>query len=245
MIETLIQDTRYGLRQLRRSPGFTVAALLTLALGIGANALIFSVVNAVFLRPLSYRDAGRLVWATEFFPKFNHSMVLAPEYAAWKRQSAVFERMEALGVTFGANLTSASRPAERVPTAHVTPGFFAMVGIGPRLGAGFDPNTALPDQPVAILSDVLWRGYLQADPGIVGKSVTLNGKPLTVVGVMPPGFVYPDGADVAVWLPDAVLPTAIVPSRSPQPVRLIGRLKPGVTVEQARAEYAVVRKSRA
>jgi hypothetical protein len=109
------------------------------------------VVNAVFLRPLSYRDAGRLVWATEFFPKFNRSMVLAPEYAAWKRQSAVFERMEAMGVTFGANLTSASRPAERVPTAHVTPGFFAMVGIGPRLGAGFEPNTGSPDQPVAIL----------------------------------------------------------------------------------------------
>ncbi len=109
-------------------------------------------------------------------------MVLAPEYAAWKRQTAVFERMEAMGVTFGSNLTSASRPAERVQTAHVTPGFFAMVGIAPRLGAGFDPNAGPVDHPEAILSDALWRGYFQADSGVVGKSVTLNGKPLTVVG---------------------------------------------------------------
>jgi len=103
-MERSLDEARQALRRLRHSPGFTAAALLTLALGIGANALIFSVVNAVFLHPLSYRDAGRLVWATEFFPKFNRSMVLAPEYAAWKRQSAVFERMEAMGVTCGANL---------------------------------------------------------------------------------------------------------------------------------------------
>ena len=235
-MERALHDARHALRRLRRSPGFTVAALLTLALGIGANALIFGVVNAVFLRPLSYHDASRLVWATEFFPKFNRSMVLTPDYAAWKRQSALLERLEAMGNTFGANLTSASRAAERVQVAHVTPGFFAMVGISPNLGAGFDPNAGTLDHPVAILSDALWLNYLQADPRILGKSVTLNGKPLTVVGVMPPGFVYPDGPDVAVWLPDAVLTAATVPSRSPQSVRLIGRLKPGVTQEQARTE---------
>src|SRR5580658_7408155 len=151
-MEKALYEARQALRRLRRSPGFTVAALLTLALGIGANALIFSVVNAVFLRPLSYRDAGRLVWATEFFPKFNRSMVLAPEYAAWKLQSSQFERIEAMGNTFGSNLTSASRPAERVQTAHVTPGFFTMVGISPRVGAGFNANVSQTDQPVAILS---------------------------------------------------------------------------------------------
>jgi putative ABC transport system permease protein len=189
-------------------------------------------VNAVFLRPLSYRDAGRLAWATEFFPKFNRSMVPAPDYAGWKRHSAVFERIEAMGPTFGTNLISAKRPAERVETAHVTPGFFAMVGIPPRLGPGFNQ----PGLPVAIVSDALWRGYLEADPAIVGKSVTVNGKPLTVVGVMPPGFVYPDGTDVALWLPDAVLPAATVPGRNPDRVRVIARLKPAVTIQQARAE---------
>src|SRR6476660_4439278 len=145
-METALHEARHALRRLRRSPSFTVAALLTLALGIGANALIFSVVNAAFLRPLSYHDASRLVWVTEFFPKFNRSMVLAPEYAAWKRQSAVFERLEAMAVTFGTNFTSANRPAERVQTAHVTPCFVAMVGIGPRLGTGFDAYTGSPDQ---------------------------------------------------------------------------------------------------
>jgi|HubBroStandDraft_1064217.scaffolds.fasta_scaffold01905_8 putative ABC transport system permease protein len=235
-MEKALYEARQALRRLRRSPGFTVAALLTLALGIGANALIFSVVNAVFLRPLSYRDAGRLVWATEIFPKFNRSMVPGPEYASWKRQSAVFERVEAMGPTFGNNLISAGQPAERVETAHVTPGFFAMVGIAPRLGAGFDASAGPPNHLTAIVSDALWRGYLQADPAVVGKSVTLNGKPLTVVGVMPPGFVYPDGADVALWLPDAVPPAATVPSDGPEEVRVIGRLKPGVALEQARAE---------
>jgi putative ABC transport system permease protein len=235
-MEKAIHEARQALRRLRRSPGFTAAALITLALGIGANALIFSVVNAVFLRPLSYRDAGRLVWATEFFPKFNRSMVPSPEYAAWKRQSAVFERMEGMGSTFGNNLISAGRPAEHVETAHVTPGFFAMVGIAPRLGAGFDPNTRSSDRRVGMVSDALWRGYLQGDPAVVGKNVTLDGKPLTIVGVMPRGFVYLDGADVAVWLPDAVVPADTVPSRSPDWVRVIGRLKPGATIEQARAE---------
>ena len=232
VMEKALYEARHALRRLRRSPGFTVAALVTLALGIGAKALIFSVVNAVFLRPLSYHSASRLVWATEFFPKFNRSMVPAPDYAAWKRQTAVFERVEAMGPTFGTNLISAKRPAERVETAHVTPGFFAMVGIPPRLGPGFNQ----PGLPVAIVSDALWRGYLEADPAIVGKSVTVNGKPLTVVGVMPPGFVYPDGSDVALWLPDAVLPAATVPGRNPDRVRVIARLKPAVTIQQARAD---------
>ena len=163
-METAFHDTLYALRRLRRSPGFSAAALLTLALGIGANALIFSVVNAVFLRPLLYRDASRLVWATEFFPKFNRSMVPAPDYAAWKRQNTTFEGLEAMGPTFGRNLTSAGRAAERVETAHVTPGFFAMVGIVPRLGSGFDPKAGPNGHEVAIISNALWRGYLQADP---------------------------------------------------------------------------------
>ena len=213
-----------------------MAATLTLGLGIGANALIFSVVNAVFLRPLSYADAGRLVWVTEFFPKFNRPMVLAPEYAAWKRDSHAFEQIEAMWNTMGANLASEGRPAERVQTAHVTPGFFAMAGIPPRLGRGFGSDADRSGPAVAVVSDALWRGYLRGDPRVLGKSVTLDGKPVTVVAVMPAGFVYPDGADIGVWLPDAVPAAATVPSRSPRPVRVIGRLKPGVTIEQARAD---------
>jgi putative ABC transport system permease protein len=163
-MEKSVHEMRQALRRLRFTRGFTAAALVTLALGIGANALVFSVVNAVFFRPLSYRDADRLVWATEFFPKLDRSMVLAPEYAAWKRQSAVFECVEAMGATVGANLSSAGRPAEHVQVAHVTPGFFAMIGISPRLGTGFDSNATSPDTPVAILSDGLWAATCRAIP---------------------------------------------------------------------------------
>jgi putative ABC transport system permease protein len=236
-MDKALHDARHAFLRLRRSPGFTVAAMLTLALGIGANALIFSVVDAVFIRPLSYHDADRLIWVTEFFPKLNRSMVPAPDFAAWKLQSALFERMEAMDSTFGTNLTAGGRPAERVQTAHVTPGFFDMAGIAPRMGAGFDPAAAgISEKPLAVLSDALWRGYLQADPAILGKSVVLNAKPFTVVGVMPPGFVYPDGADVGVWVPDAVPAAAVVPGPGLRSVRVIGKLKPGVTLEQARIE---------
>ena len=235
-MDQAFQDVRYAARRLRRSPAFAAAAIATLALGIGANALIFSAVSAVFLRPLSYPDAARLVWATEFFPKFNRSMALAPDYAAWKRDSAVFERLEAMGSTLGTNLVAGGRPAQRVQTARVTPGFFHMLGILPRLGPGFDSSGRAPSAATAIVSDQLWRGYLAADPGIAGKTVLVNGKPLTVVGVMPPGLVYPDGPDIGLWTPDAVSPEATVPGRRPQSLRVIGRLKAGVSVEQARAE---------
>jgi putative ABC transport system permease protein len=169
-------------------------------------------------------------------------MVLAPEFAAWKRQSTALERIEAMGFTFGANLTFANHAAEHVQTAHVTPSFFAMVGIAPRLGAGFDPGAGPADPPTAILSDALWRN-LQVDAGIVGKSITLNGTPYRVAGVMPRGFVYPDGPDVALWISDAVLPASTVPSRNPQPVRVIGRLKPGASKEQTRSELELIARS--
>jgi putative ABC transport system permease protein len=242
-MDRALHELRHALRRLRRSRGFTAAALITLALGIGANALIFSVVNSVFLRPLDYREPARLVWATEFFPNFNRSMVDAPEFAAWKGQSTVFERLEAMGATFGSNVSRATGPAERVQTAHVTPGFFALIGIPPRIGAGFDPNSFPSNAPLAILGDGLWRGYFDADPAIVGKSVTVNGSPRTIVGVMPAGLLYPGGADTQLWLPDAISPSMIVPQRATQAVSAIGRLKPGVSLEQARFELDRIARS--
>lgn len=238
-MDRLLHELRHALRRLRRSPGFAAAALATLALGIGANTLIFSVVNAIFLRPLSYRDPAKLVWITEFFPKYNRSMVLTPDYAAWKQHSESFEQLEGMGGSFGTNVAKpgTSAAAERIETAHITPGFFAMIGIRPRLGAGFDFSEQDAARPVAIVSDALWRGFLQADPAILGKSLTINAKPYSIVGVMPPGFIYPDGDHVGVWLPDAVLPISTSPAHRPAgSVRLIGRLKPDVSIDRARAD---------
>jgi predicted permease len=225
-------ELRYALRRLRQSPGFTAAALLTLALGIGANSLIFSVVNTVFLRPLSYPTPDRLFWASEFFPVFHRSMVLAPEYAAWKRQSNAFDRMEAMSTTTGVNLTSAGHSAEHVQVGRVTPGFFTTLGIAPRLGAGFDVKA---DDSVAMISDAFWRRYFQGDPSILGKSITLNGKSVTIVGIMPVGFVYPDAADASLWQPYPI-PPGMAPSRGMQVVRVIGRAKAGITAEAARED---------
>ncbi len=229
-MERVLHDGLQAARHLRKSPGFTAAALVTLALGIGANALIFSVVNAVFLRPLPYRDPARLVWISEFFPKFNRSMVPATDFAAWKRQGAAFERIEAMNATLGTSLTAGGRPAERVQIAHVTPGFLAMTGVSPRLGGGFDPDAAAPSTPSAVISNDLWRGYLAGDAEVIGRSIVLNGKSHTVVGVMPPGFLDSEGADTAAWVPDAITPANILPRHM---VRVIGRLKPGIAAEQA------------
>ena len=237
-------DLRFALRALRHSRGFAFAAVATLALGIGANTAIFSVVNTVFLRPLPYPHPERIVWATEFFPKSARPVVLMPEYAAWQQSNTAFDRLEATRTTIGVNLLVAGRSAERVQAGHVTPGFFAMLGVSPALGRDFTGNQA----SAALISDSLWRGYFQSDPHIVGTAINLNGAPATIIGVMPPGLLYPDaadtrypdGADAAVWLPDAVDAQGIVPRRSMRIVNVIGRLKPAVSVAQAQSDLEVV-----
>jgi putative ABC transport system permease protein len=236
--ENLWHDLRFAQRSLRKSPAFAAAAVGTLALGIGANAAIFSVVNAVFLRPLPYRDPSRLMWVTESMPKFARPIVLTPEFGAWKAQNQTFEQMEAFGTTTGVNLTMAGQPAMRVDSASVTPGFFSMLGVAPHIGRNFTPEESQAD--VAIVSDSFWRTSLNADPAFVGRTITLNGKAWTIVGVMPPGFVYPDAPSAAVWLPNEVPPDALVAKRGMRFVMALGRLKPQATPEQARADLNVI-----
>jgi putative ABC transport system permease protein len=241
-VENAIKDMRFSTRTLRRSPAFTVVAIITLALGIGANTAIFSVLNAVFLRPLPYVHPERLVWATEYFPKFKGNRMLMPEYAAWRQQNTAFEQLEAYGIGLGANVTCDNRAAERVHVTHITPGFFTMLGVQPQLGRTFASEEDRPNQNrVAMLSDALWRNYFNADPQILNKALSLNGKPYTVVGVMPPGFIGLDAADTGIWVPDAVNAKRSMPGRSMGLLAgVIGRLKPGVTAEAARANLEVI-----
>jgi putative ABC transport system permease protein len=238
VLDELAQDLRYAARMLHKSPGFAAAAVGLLALGIGANTAIFSVANAVFLRPLPYRNPDRLVWAAEHYPIFNRTMVFTPEYAAWKHGNTVFEKLAALQATTGVNLTAANRSAERVQATAVTHDFFEMLGAQPQIGRVFSPNEGRPD--VAILSDALWRNYFQADPKILGTRIVLDGTPSTVVGVMPPGFVHPGAADTGVWLPYAVTAANSVPATGMNIVSVIGRLKPGITPARARADLDVI-----
>ncbi len=240
-LENLVYDLRYALRSLTRNPGFALAVIGTLALGIGANTAIFSVVNAALLRPFPYKNAERVVWATEFFPKFNRPMVLAPEYAAWKRQNTAFEQLEAYGTTIGVNLTSGKQTAQRVRAGHVTPGFFKMLGVPPRVGRWFSSEDSQSGHDhLAVLSERLWQDYFHSDPHIVGRPVVLNGIPYSVIGVMPSGLLYPGGLDAAVWLPDAVHAAATVPARNMGVISVVGRLKHGVSIEKARANLEVI-----
>jgi putative ABC transport system permease protein len=235
----LWQDLRYGLRMLARNPGFGAVAIITLALGIGVNTAIFSVVDTALLRPLPYRDPARLVWATERFPfNRNAATVISPDFLAWRNQNAVFEEIGAFGGGVGANLTQAGEPT-RVSVINVTANFFHLLGVRPLAGRDFLPGEGKQDQShVALLSETLWRNRFGGDRAVFGKSMHLDGTPYTVVGVMPAGVRYPS-ADV--WTPVA-LNDERFSAHSPrwEIMNTIGRLKPGVTLRRAESDLLLI-----
>jgi MacB-like periplasmic core domain len=195
-LENLFQDLHFGIRMLRKSPGFTTVAVLTLALGIGANAAIFSVVNAVLLRPLPYKHADRIVWAAERFAFLRGSAtVMSPDFIPWCDRNRTFETIDAFVGSAGANLTGSSEP-QRVSVIRVTPGFFTMLGVEPLIGRFFLPDEGKEARShVALLSETVWRERFGGDKRILGKTVDLDGTPYAVVGVMPASVRYP-GADL-------------------------------------------------
>ncbi|PYU55728.1 MAG: hypothetical protein DMG55_26825 [Acidobacteria bacterium] len=234
--DRLRQDVRFGLRMLAKSPGFTTVAVLTLALAIGANTAIFSVVDAVLLRPLPFRDPARLVWATEHFA-FGPSTVVSADFPAWKDRNNAFEEIAAFGGTSGANLTGTGQPA-RVTVTNVTTGLFSMLGVQPVAGRAFLAEEGKQGREhVAVLSETLWRNSFGADPRIIGETIRLDGAGYLVVGVMP-ASLRPQ-ADV--WTPLA-LDAEIFSPHSPRWMMLaaIGRLKPGIAVSKAQADLQLL-----
>src|SRR5207248_9923866 len=199
-LDELWQDLRFGLRMLRKSPAFAAIAVLTLALGIGTNTAIFSVVDAVLLRPLPYSDPSRLVWATEHFG-FGPSTVVSADFPAWKDGNHVFEQIGAFGGTVGANLTGAGEPT-RVTVTNVTAGFFSMLGVRPIAGRVFLPDEGKQSQEhVAVINETLWRNRFGADPRTIGETIQLDGTGYAGVGGMPASLRFPQ-ADV--WTPLAL-----------------------------------------
>lgn len=235
-----IADLRYGLRGLRRNPGFTLGAILVLALGIGANTAIFSIVNAALLRPLPYDEASRLmqVWhvpPAKSFPGLTLFSVSPANYLDWKAQSTSFESMSIYGgrdLTFGGT----DHP-EVVVAAAVPPEFFTVLRTQPLLGRTFTADEDRPGSRVILLGYKFWRDHFGSDPNIVGRDITVNSQQYTVAGVMPEKFLMPDFAKA--WVPLAW-------SDSDRAVRgnhnylVIARLKPGVQIEQAKAELASI-----
>src|SRR5262245_19163082 len=245
IVETLRQDLRYGLRMLRRTPGFTAAALLTLTLGIGANTAIFTVVDAVLLRPLPYPSADRLVTIGDRNASGYSSNVGFTTMVDWRERSRSFDQL-ALMRSWAPTLV-VNGEAERLAAVRVSWNYFDMMGVRPALGRSF---TAAEDHTntwrVLILSDSLWRRRFNADPSIVGRTITMNDRQYRVIGVMPASFEpldaiqdYKDAAEM--WAQIGYDVGGDSACRSCQHLRGFGRLKPSVTVSRATAEMNAIR----
>jgi putative ABC transport system permease protein len=231
----LTHDLRYVLRSLAKAPGFTFIVLLTLALGIGANTAIFTVLNAVLLRPLPFPDSDRLVAVRETFGQGYTGSVAGPNVVDWRTRSHSFSGILAFRASSRA-LVGDGQP-EQVFTAMVSADFFRTLGVSPALGRGFADGEDQGVGTVAVLSDGLWRTRYGADPGVIGRTITLSGQPYTVIGVAPPGFTYP--GDAVAWLP-MEYGLGRSAQRSSHSYDVVGRLAPGVSLEAARADLASV-----
>lgn len=237
-MSTLLQDVRHGIRMLAKDPGFTAVAMIALALGIGANTVMFSFVNAVLLHPFAFKHLDRIVGVWETVPKQNenHIKTAPANLRDWKEQSKGFD-MLAASHGWDVNLTGAG-VAERLEGYQVTEGFFSLLGMPPHLGRVITEGDFQPGHTsVVVLSFGFWQRHLAADPGIVGKSLHLNGQEFTVIGIMPADFDYPVGAEA--WAP-LDLGAAENAERASHYLQVIGRLKSGTTMAQAETDLETV-----
>jgi predicted permease len=235
-MNTLLQDLRYGLRTLAKNPGFSAVAVLTLALGIGANTAIFSVVNGVLLRPLPYKDPGRLVVLGERTPEFDMMSFSYPNFVDWQEQNHSFEGMAAFNWQ-DYNLTGTGDP-EHLNGKRVSASFFFVFGIPPALGRDFDPKEDhVGAGPVVMISGGLWKRRFGMSTDVVGKPLTLNGQSYTIIGVVPASFQYRGSADVYTLLGQWDDIQARLREVHPG-IHALARLKAGVTLTQAQSEMS-------
>jgi predicted permease len=243
MMDSLIKDIRYGVRGLVKHPGFTTIVVLTLALGIGASTAIFSIVDSVLLRRLPYRNAERIVAIQELNPAGKRIQITSANFYDWRTQQTVFEHLAAIKTTT-TNL-ALSDHAERIDLAQTNANFFDVFGITPQYGRLFIPlDEQAGHDPVVVVSHSLWQRRFGADPSLVGKPITLDGKNYTVVGIAPPGFQYPDKTEL--WLPPLKLVPEFYPDQDVTQLRRMGYLaavallKPGVSLPQAAGEMETI-----
>ncbi len=231
ILETMLQDIRFGFRQLSKSRGVAATSILTLAFGIGATTSIFSVVKAVLLAPLPYKDPGRIVavWTTNPARGGEPLPSTPGDFAIWKQRSGVFETL-ALSYDDEMTLTGKGEPQLLIGYA-VSANYLRILGVAPQIGRLYTDQEDKPGGPkVVLLSNHLWRTTFQSDPEIVGKAITLDGSSYTVLGVMPRGFDYP--TSVEIWVPAAIAPAAF-DDFSHTYVRILGRLRPGISIAEA------------
>ena len=250
VVETLWQDLRFALRQLRRNPGFALAAILTLALGIGTTTAVFSVVDTVVLRPLSYADSSRLVMIDEWTPSVGSIPVNGLHFQEWGRAARLFDRVALIG-GLSVNVTDSSEP-ERLPGARVSSELFPLLGVQPQLGRLFLADEDVPGRDhVVLISNELWRRRYSGDPQIVGRTISIGGVAHQAVGVLPASFHFPKLSDLypltivedrpQIWKPIALLPQELTLGGGFNFVS-IGRLKAGVSARQAASELDTIQK---
>lgn len=236
-METLFKDIRYGFRSLLKHPGFTVIAVITLALGIGANSAMFSTVNSVLLKPLSYPDADRIVVLEGINPAkgITQSNLSIPDFADWQSQNQVFDQLA--GFVFGGSLLTSGDETERVRGAGVTTDFFPLFGAAALVGRTLqaDDSQKGRDQ-VVVLSYGLWQRRFGGNPNVIGTTVTISGESSTIVGVMPAGFDYPEQSEL--WVPYPI--DAAAQRRDNRFFLVVARLKPGVPIAQAQASLDTI-----
>ena len=242
MLQNTLADLRYGLRLLRKSPGFTAIAICALALGIGANTAIFSTVDAVLLRALPYQDSDRLamVWEEATFVGFPRATPAPGNYSDWKRQNQVFSGMAATRYVNGSLTTDG--PPEQVGGQAVTPEFFGVLGVHPAMGRLFNEEEDRAGAQVVLISHGLWQRRYQGDTAILGRTIPLNGAKFTVIGVLPREFIFQSRLFSDYWVPASFTP-ALLANRDPHFLNVVARLKPGVTIAQAREDmHAIARR---
>jgi putative ABC transport system permease protein len=248
-METLLKDIRYGVRGLLKHPGFAIVAIITLALGIGANTAIFSVVNAVVLRPLPYVEPDRLVTLWETIPGVDQRSVAPGNFDDWRSQNKTFQDLAA---TFHGNfnLTSDGEP-DRIDGATVTSNLMSVLGVNAQLGRTFQADDDQhQDRNLVLISDALWKRRFSADPNVVGRNITIDENPHTVIGVMPKGFQFPSPSDLWVLGRNrGAVPMSLISQlpnndwvhmRDAHFIAVLGRLRPGATLSQAQSDIAAI-----
>jgi predicted permease len=248
-VDRLWQDARYAVRLLKRSPGFTAVAVFTLALAVAANTAIFSIVEAVMLRPLAFKDSEHLVSIVRVIPNRAGvgGIIAAVHFVEWRRSSRSFEALSMLAGG-AVSLTGSGEP-ENVPGARVSANLFSMLGVTMQHGRAFLQEDEDHQARVAVISDALWKRRFAADSDVVGRTIGLSGTPFTIVGVLPPTFRFPSVSQLyfggpnssgpslpEVWTPIAPAPFELDPRSPVQNYAAIGRLRPGVSAQQAAAE---------
>lgn len=234
--DRLSQDSRYAARTLLRNRAFTPAAVLSIALGIGAGTAVYSIADTVFLRPLPYRNPEQLMWVAVHFRQMRMEFLGSPEYVTWRRENDIFQSLAATQGSPGETMLLNGENAAEVHNARVSANFLRTLGIHPSIGRDFNESEELPNGPKAILlTNHLWRQRFGGNAGIIGKGIQMDGQQYTVIGVLPRSFQFPMDIELDVLTTLPVSPTASWRDRSVSAWGAYGRLKPGVSMTRARA----------